>query len=196
MFRRRIEWLLLVFLGVAAGLRLAGLARHSLWHDEGLTLRHLDGGSLGAVVNGLLGSDISLQGHAIYVLALYAWQTAAGDSVLALRLFSGLLGVGAVLVLYFAAKRAFGPTHALWSMGFAAVSAFGILHSQEARPYALAIFLSCVFLWAYVCVRSGDAAEWKGLAAVGVASLAFSTASAFAALAIYGLVAAGHFLEP
>ncbi len=126
---------------VAATLRLFDLRGPSLWFDEGGSLRATSQSTFSGMFSDLLHTAHGDRFQPLYFVLLWCWRHLFGSSAFSLRLPSALLGIAAVAVLALAARRLFGTEGALWCAFFSAPSAFLIIHSQEARPYALLILL-------------------------------------------------------
>src|SRR5439155_1926818 len=65
-----------------------------------------------------------------------------GDSERAVRALSLLASVGAVVALFFAARKSVGAPAALWACAIMALASPQVTYGQEARGYALALLLS------------------------------------------------------
>ena len=125
----------------ALTLRLFDLRGPSLWFDEGGSLRATSQSTFSGMFSDLLHTAHGDRFQPLYFVLLWCWRQLCGSSAFSLRLPSALLGIAAVAVLALAARRLFGTEGALWCAFFSAPSAFLIIHSQEARPYALLILL-------------------------------------------------------
>lgn len=142
--RIRLFWSLVAIFVLAATLRLAHAGVESLWFDEAFT-----------VIASRMGPALLLRGEAdpvlppFYFLALHFWQSAVGESEVAVRALSALCSLLAVAVAYRLAARLFGRRASLWMAGLMAVSPFQVYYAQEARPYALIVLLSAGLLWVF-----------------------------------------------
>lgn len=140
--------LLTAVLLLAAALRVLGTTDQSLWLDEGFTYN--------VIVRadeawGALFAEIVRDTHPpLYFVLLRGWTLATGDSVLALRLFSGLTALVSVAVVYrlgrlltadHAAPVVAALLLALWDAD--------IFLAQETRMYAQRTLLACLSMWAY-----------------------------------------------
>jgi len=121
----------------AAVARLYQVAAPSLWFDEGGSLRATNQAGFAAMFSDLVNTAHGDRFQPLYFMFLWVWRQAFGESAFSLRLPSVLFGTAAVLVLVLAARRLYGWEGAGWCAAFAGSSAFLVLHSQEARPYAL-----------------------------------------------------------
>jgi Dolichyl-phosphate-mannose-protein mannosyltransferase len=147
---------ILCIIGVAALLRFYRLTNQSFWFDEGTTLSLTD--SVDLVENARRLFDLKGGGERfqpLYNLIVPYWRHAFGDNEFALRSFSALAGTGAVALVVLTAYRVFGPAHAAWTGILAESSSFGVYYSQEARPYALLLFLSSAQVFCLTPVLAG-----------------------------------------
>ncbi len=81
----------------------------------------------------------------LYYLFLKIWCFAFGNTDIALRLSSVLIGILNILSMYFLGKEYKNKTTGLICALFSALSGFLIYFSQEVRPYGL-IFLICTWI--------------------------------------------------
>ena len=129
-------------LGAAVALRFADLTGPSLWFDEGGSLRTTDPAGFAHMLSGLANTNHGDRFQPLYFIGLWCWRQLFGDGVFSVRLPSVLFGIAAVIVLWLGARRLWGDRGALWSLVFVVPSALLLQHAQEARPYAMLIFLS------------------------------------------------------
>ena len=88
----------------------------------------------------------------LYFLGARLWMQIFGNSIVALRSFSVVLGLLLLPALYGLCRRLFPhPQIALWTVGLAAISPYLIAYSKEARPYSL---------WALVLVGGSHMLAW------------------------------------
>jgi 4-amino-4-deoxy-L-arabinose transferase-like glycosyltransferase len=143
---------LFLILLLALSLRLVNLGGRSLWYDEAFAVLFSEKG-LNAMLYGTLtpvaggASDIH---PLLYYSTLNIWMTAFGESAFAVRLWSVLLGVTTVAMMYLLAKELFGEKTALVSSLITAIAPFHIQYSQETRMYALLGLLLMVATWCFV----------------------------------------------
>jgi uncharacterized membrane protein len=125
----------------------------------------------------------------LYQMLLRGWLAVAGDSDLAARLLSVLLGVAAIPAVAAVAGRVFGPRAAAVAAFFVAVSPIAIFHSAEARMYQLLILLSALALSSFLRLieprQEGkpDVRPWALLAGAMLLTHAFALASFLGAVA-------------
>jgi uncharacterized membrane protein len=122
----------------AAGmvLRLYDLGSESIWYDELWAVRIARMEPL-EIVRASLGDN----NPPLYYLGLHYWMLLAGDSELAIRLPSAIASALAVPVIYGIGRLLFGRTAGLMAASILALSAYQVRYAQEARGYALLVFL-------------------------------------------------------
>lgn len=165
---RRFWLVSLLALAVAIGIffRFYHLDGKVFWEDETYTSIHVlglteaeivahaaqytDAGSLRRVLHPVpaLGRTIGDTLHSLavedpqhpplYYVAAHLWVKLLGDSTLALRLLSAIVGVAALPCTYWLCLELFGsPVAGRFGLGLAALSPVAVLFSQEAREYIL-----------------------------------------------------------
>lgn len=154
---------------LAAVLRLWSLGERSLWLDEILTLRQVDGDA-GHLLDRMAKEDSA----PLYPVLAWAWGQVFGLSEAALRSLPALLGIATVPVVWAAAARVGGRRAAAFAALLAAASPFLVWHAQDARPYALLILLTAVAFLGFVHVLQGGGGRWFAVWAVASA-LALAT---------------------
>ncbi len=92
-----------------------------------------------------------------------------GHTEFFLRLPSVLFGLASLVLLMRILSRWIGARAAWYGGALLALNSRGILHSQEARMYSLAIFLALASL--YLCLRVIEDAGWPYLAGYAAATL-------------------------
>ena len=177
-FRRRWSWetilSLTVIASVALFFRLPYLTTRSIWYDEASSWQTASFSITGVIES--LRRNVHMP---LYYWLLKAWMFIWGDSVLALRGLSVLLGVVTALAMY-AVAREYCRSCAERSTEFdrwflpslagllVAVNAFQINASIEARMYALGTALSALSVWALMRVLAMPSSRrrwgvWVGL---------------------------------
>lgn len=155
-------WVTSVILGViillALCLRFYRLDGQSLWADEGNSV------ALAARTLSTITRDASRDIHPpLYYYLLHFWVSVFGNSEMAVRSLSALMGTALVFATYLLGRVLFNPRVALIASFVAAISPMQIYYSQETRMYvaaalwaALAIysFLKWVTLWGGAVTRS------------------------------------------
>ena len=107
-----------------------------------------------------------------YFWVMNAWMKIFGDSVLAIRFFSVLLGLFTIILAYQVGKLLFGMAVGNFCALFVSVCAFSVRYSQEVRPYSLILvvaLLSWIFLLRFEkSTRNLDAFWFTILSSCGV----------------------------
>lgn len=149
-------WLALAVLLLAATLRLYNITQQSIWFDEAFAWN--------IIIQDDMFPRISTDTHPpLYYIALRGWVALAGDSPLALRYLSALVGLMSVALVY-QIGRELSIGRRGWS-GLAALAALmmalsdaEIFLAQEARNYTLYTFFACLSMWLYLrYIRRGGA---------------------------------------
>lgn len=178
---------LTVICAVGAWLRLTALNRQSLWFDE-----------IDVVVRAQQPLTIVFrtfvregENGPLYNLLLALWVRLAGVSEIAVRFPSAVVGVLTIPLLYVLARSMGGSSAGLYAAGLLAISPYHIWYSQEAKMYALLIFLAVASTLALSQALAQNTRYWW-VAYVVVTSLMFYThvvsVLVFAAHALYGLL--------
>lgn len=148
--RARIWLLALTIAG--AFLRLLWLGRKSFWLDEGVS--YLMATSQGRP------HDSFWAYQALYHELLRLWIR-LGDSEFMIRLFSVIPGVATIPVIYLLGRRLFNRRIGLYAALLLTVHVSLIQYSQEARSYALVVFLCSVATLFFVRAVEHDApGDW------------------------------------
>jgi len=136
---------LLLILGIAAGLRFYNLGAQSLWADEGNSAA-LATRSLAAITR-----DAANDIHPpLYYWLLHLWTSVFGHAEAGLRSLSAVLGVLLVLATAELGRRLYHTAGGLAAGLIAAVAPFQIYYSQETRMYilvALEAALAMLLFW-------------------------------------------------
>jgi uncharacterized membrane protein len=129
------------------GLRLFHLGSQSYWLDEAISL------SIAQADIGIILSNAIQSSHPpLYYLLLKAWLSlGTGVGETAVRLPSAVLSTAAIPAVYCLARTLFPRQRrtGLTSAGLLAIAPFPIVYAQEARMYALQLFLVPVMLLAF-----------------------------------------------
>ena len=181
---RRIELVLVACITlIGAGLRIYQLDYQSLWHDEILTFLS----SNGTWAHVLFQTEIKTNILPFYYLVTHAFL--AWDSQeMALRAPSVIFGTLTIPLFYQVVRQAFGGQISLWASSLLAISPFHIFYSQEARPYAMYVFL-CLLSFSLLqhCVKHHESRLLKGAFAIVGASTFYCHTAAIPFLAFLGL---------
>lgn len=137
--------LIVIFLSVF--LRFFMLANQSLWFDEGFSLANSDVSTLQESIYKVRHIENSDKFQPLYFIVLFLWRQVFGESEFALRSLSAILGIGSTIVIFFTALQIYGKKHALWSLLLVTFSSFCVYYSQDARIYALSMFIASLQLY-------------------------------------------------
>ncbi len=187
---RRIYPAFIALFALGVALRVVFLDRQGLWFDEGVGLIFSTCESLSQCLDSMLSTRTSERFQFFYPLLLHEWRDLFGSSEIALRSLSVLCGIAAMPLIWRAALQEFGSEHAAWTLAFMALSAFTLVHAQEARPYTLFLLVAAAQTTLLLDARRGSRWSQVGLylvmaagSWVGLFPLLFSVALAFADLA-------------
>jgi uncharacterized membrane protein len=173
---------ILLALTVLAGvLRLYRLSYHGYWDDEIITAL-----ASRPPVTEIFQSlpAISIHPPLFYIL-VHGWMQVAGDNLLALRLFSVLIGTMCVPAIYAVGRELISTPAALVAAFLMAVSPIQIFHSQQARMYPLLTLIVLVAVLLFVHAwRKGGWHRWLWFG--GSVAVAFYT-HVYAPFSILGL---------
>lgn len=135
--------LILCILLLGIGLRLYRLNYQSLWTDEMFTYR----GASDTISKIIFEPEVNLSIQPLYysIVHFFVWPTENQEALL--RLPSVIFGSLSILLLYFIVRNWLGRGGAILSAMIMAISPFHIWYSQEARPYAMLIFLGLLSIW-------------------------------------------------
>lgn len=128
-------WALLcaiVLLGVVA--RVWNIADESPWHDETITLVHLDAPDLSTFMERI--NSTGTPTMPAYFVLEYLWSQWFGSSVISLRLLSILLSVLTIPATFVLARRFYDSSTGLLAAFLMAASLSQIYYGQEIRMYA------------------------------------------------------------
>jgi 4-amino-4-deoxy-L-arabinose transferase-like glycosyltransferase len=112
-------------------LRVYDLGAESYWGDEVITLR-VASQSIPQLI-----ASFRLDEPLAYYLHFSLWIKSFGTTEAFTRLFSALLGIAAIFLVYRLGRELFGREIGLLSAFLMAISEFQIYYSQEIRPYTL-----------------------------------------------------------
>lgn len=139
----------LLLVGVSVVLSGFGLNLQSIWADEAASALLVDQGTAD-FFGRLLSTRGSEANQPLYYILLHYWVKIFGGSEVALRSLSLLFGAATIPIFYSWICLLEGQKAALLGAALYTLSSFIIWHLQEARPYALLLFISCWTYWAYV----------------------------------------------
>jgi mannosyltransferase len=179
---------------VGFGLRLVNLGGRTLWYDESFAvlfartgLSQMLYGTLTPVAGGA--ADIH---PLLYYTVLNGWMRIFGQSPEMVRLFSVLIGVLTIAVVYRLAADVFDWRVGLTAALITALAPFHIQYSQETRMYALLALLLLLATWCYWRAWQGRGRLWWiGFGLLAALAMYTQQLAAFylAALGLTGLIA-------
>lgn len=190
MVRHRLVLLLLVIILLAAALaRLWALDAASLWWDEGNNAYFAHQNLSEILQMSRATHDTDPPAHR---LALGLWLRMLGDSALNLRLFSALLGIATVALVYLWGEWLGGPLAGLLAAALMALSPMAIYYSREAKGYPFVAFLGLLapYVWARYLLRGERRRRW--LWGVYITAVALSVGAHY--YAVFLSVAQGTWL--
>ena len=198
----------LALIGLAAlalGIRLYGLGARDLWEDEQVTLvdslgvrvpeKEGRGQSFPSSQLHTGGGSIAIAEHSashdqpVYVTLMHLWTKQVRPSEWTLRLPSAVMGALTVPLLALLGTRLGGCPQGLWAAAFLAVFPLHVSYSQEARTYAITVFL--VVLSTLTCLLVAETKSrwaWMGYGIVA------ATVPALHLLAVMALLPQGAWL--
>ncbi len=148
MTSNRAWWGILAVLLLAAGLRILGTTDQSLWLDEGFTYNVIARAEQSWAA---MFTEIRMDTHPpLYFVLLRLWTQVMGDSVLALRLFSGYTALISVAVVYRLGRRLGGDGVAVVAALLLTLWDADIFLAQETRMYAQRTLLAGLSMWFYL----------------------------------------------
>jgi len=127
---------LVAIFAVGLALRLYDLGSESLWFDELWAVRIARMEPL-EIIRASLGDN----NPPLYYLGLHYWMLLVGDSEVAIRFPSAIASALAVPVIYVIGTLLFGRAAGLMAALILSLSTYQIRYAQEARAYALLVFL-------------------------------------------------------
>jgi uncharacterized membrane protein len=170
----RGRWPVLAIVTLAFVLRLVNLGGRPLWYDEAFAVLYAEK-PFGAMLYGTLAQvgGVAADVHPLFFyLILHAWMSVVGQSPLAVRAMSALLGTATVVVAYLLARRLFGRRAGLTAAVIIAVAPFPIYYSQEARMYALLGLAAIAAVYFFVRGWAGGRRrDWIAFAICGALTL-------------------------
>lgn len=184
----RQRWLLVAILAASLGLRCIALQSRGIQYDDAFSIL-LSGRSLAEIVRGTAADTMP----PLYYFLLHFWLL-LGRDLWYLRLFSVLLSMGGVLLIFALVRELGGENAGIVAAALAGISPLQIYHAQDIRMYALLQLAQAGYLWCFARLwrrgfdLAGHWTNWLGLVAFG--TLAMYTHN----LAIFALVVPDVFL--
>ena len=163
-----LRFLFLLILLIAFGVRMWHLNTEPIWHDEGWSIR---------AIRGPFTTPDDNTPFVYYLTGHVLWRAGAGESPLALRYVSVLLGVLTAAVTLRIGWRWFGAGAALGAGVLVAVSPLLWEYAQEVRAYAAVPLLALLLLALVAAILRREPGEsvprrlWMALAMAELAAL-------------------------
>ncbi|MCC6489458.1 MAG: glycosyltransferase family 39 protein, partial [Candidatus Hydrogenedentes bacterium] len=151
-------FVLLAIVLLGAALRVYRIADESVWVDESVSYPQLHQPTLGAYLAAVRVQDPPMS--PMYFTLQYYWARAVGDSVVAVRILSVLLGVATLPLLYLLGALLYNRSAGLIAALCAALAIPHIYYSQEIRTYALVLLLSVASMYFLLRALHGSPAWW------------------------------------
>jgi uncharacterized membrane protein len=190
MAKWRLSLILVGILILAFGLRLIALSSRTLWYDEAFAVLFSRAG-LSRMIYGTL---TPINGAAadvhplLYYSLLNVWMSILGENVIAIRLFSIVIGMLTIPLVFGLTRDLFDLRTGLVAALVVAIMPFHVQYSQEVRMYALLGLLLIAVTWCFVRgSRTGHAGYWIAFGVLAALSMYTQQLAAFYLLAI-GLI--------
>jgi mannosyltransferase len=174
-----VRWALAGLIALGLTVRFASLGVQSYHHDEVITAARVIPGSFSEMLGHVKASESN---PPLYYVLAWAWAKAFGTGEVGLRSLSALLGTATIPFAFAAAREVAGARAGLIASAIVAVNPMLIWYSQEARSYALLVFLCAVSL--YFFLRALRTWEGSDLALWALASAAALCSHYFAVFAV------------
>ncbi len=186
--RNRRMWMALgLILLTALILRVIRLGERSLWYDEAFAVLFSEKG-WDAMIDGTLTQvdGVAADMHPpVYYETLHFWMNLFGESPAAVRLYSVLLGVLTVGVVFGLAREWFGARTGLAAALTTAVAPFHVQYSQETRMYALLALVLVLDTWVlWRAVQHGKSWYWVAFGVLSGAAMYVQQLAAMYLLAL------------
>lgn len=159
-FRKHIPLLLILLLALVV--RLISISTHTLWYDEAFAVLFSEKG-LSAMLYGTLApvdggaADIH---PLLYYTTLNTWMNIFGQDAAILRLWSVLLGLGTIGLVYLIASELFDKRMGLAAALVVAIAPFHVQYSQEIRMYSLLALLLMGTTWCFLKAQRSESKRW------------------------------------
>jgi 4-amino-4-deoxy-L-arabinose transferase-like glycosyltransferase len=131
--------------------RLVGIGSRPLWYDEAFSVLFSEKGPSAMLVGTLSATSMGAADvHPLtYYSLLWAWMHAFGESPVAVRALSIIIGLAVILLVYILARDLFDHRTALAAAFIAALSPFQVHYAQEIRMYGLLALWLLLATWCY-----------------------------------------------
>ena len=187
-FSKQAAAILLLILIAGLGLRLYRLNDQSVWFDEAFSLTAANR-PLGEMTATVVEDFVHPPLH--YYLLHGVFRT-LGFGDFQARLVSVVFGTLTIAVMFLLGRYVYDTAAGLIGALLMAVSQLAVMYSQEARPYAMAVFFTaCSILCFVVALRERRRMAWAGFLLFGILMLYthYYTVLILAGLLLYDVVA-------
>lgn len=156
-FIKKNKFYLSIIIIISLILRFLFINQRSIWHDEGYTALMIKFPFWEIIQRTML--DVH---PPLYYLLLHYWAQIFGNSEIALRGFSAILGAVVVVLTYFFIKKLFNKNIAITAALFTSIGPFLIRYSQEARMWELvALFITAASFFLIKAIEQLNNKETK-----------------------------------
>ncbi len=177
--RSAVLWALAGLTALGIAVRFASLGLQSYHHDEAITALRVIPGSFGDMLHSV---KVSESNPPLYYSLAWGWAKPFGTDEVGLRSLSALFGAATVPVGYLIGRQLRSRRAGLILAALIAVNPMLIWYSQEARSYALLVFLGALSLFFFA--RALDTGRGRDLAFWAVASALALCSHYFAIFAV------------
>ncbi|MDP3451092.1 MAG: glycosyltransferase family 39 protein, partial [Anaerolineaceae bacterium] len=164
--KKRFTLIFMLIILLAILLRCGAMVNRSFWYDEAFSILISEQGPQ-AILAGTLTMDepsVTADIHPpTYYFLLDGWMRLFGNSILAARLLSLLLGLGILVNIYLLTRELLGEQSALLASLLLAVSPFQVQFATEIRMYALLTFFLTLATYAFIKGMRTRSWPWWGL---------------------------------
>jgi len=145
-------WPLLVITAAAFSLRLFHMGQQGAWDNEAFSIT-TSALPMDKLTSALIDDFVNPPLH--YYL-LHAWFALCGSGTYQARLLSVLFGTLSIPTIYLLARHLYGRSVALLASALMGISELGVTYSQEARSYAMFLFLALCTAYLFLKSLEGD----------------------------------------
>jgi len=168
-------WVLGILIALGFAVRFASLGLQSYHHDEVITVARVIPGSFTDMLGEVKRSESN---PPLYYVLAWTWAKAFGTGETAMRSLSAVFGVATVPIAYLIGAELSNRRAGLIAAAIVAVNPMLIWYSQEARSYALLVFLCAASLFFFVRMlrtrRPADLTLWALSSALALCSHYFA----------------------
>ena len=155
-----------LILVMAFGIRIVGILSRPIWYDEAFSILFSEKG-LSAMLYGTLSQTAtgSADIHPLgYYTILWVWMKIFGQSIPAARMFSIVVSLASLVLVYQIALTLFNETAAITAALLLSVLPFQVHFAQEIRMYSLLSFWLLLATLSFLRGRNGNWKWWIVLA--------------------------------